>query len=129
MKRNWKIYFYETIDGKCQVKEFVLSRDKNNRQKIYSILTLLKEKGINLTRPFSDFLVDGIHELRIQLSGEATRTLYFFSYKDYIILTHTFIKRSDKVPISEIQKANKIRIDFLNRYNEDNIEGLPYDKF
>ena len=112
MKENWKIYFYETIDGKCQVREFVLSRDKNNRQKIYSILTLLKEKGINLTRPFSDFLVDGIHELRIQLSGEATRTLYFFSYKDYIILTHTFIKRTDKVPISEIQKANKLELIF-----------------
>ena len=65
----------------------------------------------------------------MQLSGEPTRTLYFFSYKDYIILTHTFIKRTEKVPISEIQKAIKIRTDFLNRFNENNIEGLPNEKF
>ena len=129
MKKNQKIYFYETVDGKCPVEEFIDCRNDSNQAKFYANLKFLKENGFNVTRPLSDIVTDGIHELRIQLSGEPTRTLYFFSYKDYIILTHTFIKRTDKVPKSEIKKAIKFRDDFLKRYNENNIEELPYEKF
>ena len=49
------------------------------------------------------------------------RILYFFCYKDYIILTHPFIKRTDKVLRQQIEKAKKCREDFLKRFDEKTI--------
>ena len=124
MKENWKIIYYETSDGKCFVEEFISSKSKNNRSKILALLSFLEEKGPNLPRPDADLLIDGIHELRIKLSGNQVRILYFFCYKDYIVLTHPFIKNTDKVPTAEINKAKKIRDDFLKRFNSIEIHEV-----
>ncbi|WP_420908954.1 type II toxin-antitoxin system RelE/ParE family toxin [Leptospira bandrabouensis] len=50
--------------------------------------------------------------------------LYFILYKDYVILTNHFIKRSDKVPKTEIDKAMKRREKFLKKYPEKEIGKL-----
>lgn len=105
---NWKIIYYETTEGECPVEDFISTKSINNRAKILGLLSFLEERGPNLPRPYADLLVDGIHELRIKLSGDQLRILYFFCYKDYIILTHPFIKRSEKVPVPEIEKAKKL---------------------
>ncbi|WP_039927931.1 type II toxin-antitoxin system RelE/ParE family toxin, partial [Leptospira yanagawae] len=77
-----------------------------------------------ITRPYADLLIDGIHELRIKLSGSQIRILYFFCYKDYIILTNQFVKNTDKVPNSEINKAIKRRESFLQKYTEKILKEL-----
>ena len=118
---NWKIIYYETTDGECPVGDFISSKSINNRAKILGLLSFLEEKGPNLPRPYADLLVDGIRELRIKLSGDQVRILYFFCYKDFIILTHPFIKRTQKVPIAQIEKAKKFRENFLERFDEKKI--------
>jgi phage-related protein len=80
--------------------------------------------GPNLPRPYSDLLTDGIHELRIKLSGNQIRILYFFCFKNFIILTNQFVKNSDKVPKSQITKAKKRRDVFLEKYNEMDLKRL-----
>lgn len=82
-----------------------------------------------LPRPYSDILRDGIHELRIKLSGDQVRILYFFIYQENIILTHQFVKNTDKVPDMEIEKAIKIKNDFEKRFKsiseyDDYIDSL-----
>ncbi|MFQ5640927.1 MAG: type II toxin-antitoxin system RelE/ParE family toxin [bacterium] len=62
---------------------------------------------------------EGIHELRVKLSGEQTRILYFFCFRNLIVLTHAFIKSTDKVPKAEIIKAKKYRDDFLKRFSKE----------
>lgn len=117
--------YYKKQSGECPVKEFIDSRNINNQQKIAAILDLLQETGNNLPRPFADYLRDGIYELRVKLSGDETRTLYFFCFETYIVLTHSFIKTSRRVPMSEISKALKYKDDFLKRFNKINIsKGL-----
>ncbi|MGA2297954.1 MAG: type II toxin-antitoxin system RelE/ParE family toxin [FCB group bacterium] len=122
MKKKLKVIYYKTKNGDCPVKEFINSRDIKNRQKIASIIDYLQELGINLPRPYADYLRDGIYELRIKLSGDETRTLYFFCYENYIILSHSFIKNTNKIPKAEINKAIKLKNDFISRYNITNIE-------
>jgi phage-related protein len=87
-------------------------------------LEKLEELGPNLPRPYADILTDGIHELRIKLSGNQIRILYFFCFKNFIILTNQFIKNTDKVPKNEIKKAKLRRDDFLKRYNEKDLKRL-----
>ena len=76
-------------------------------------MVVLEEQGAQLPRPYADILSDGIHELRVKLSGDQVRILYFFCYQEYIVLTNWFTKNTDKIPIREIEKAKKIRNDFL----------------
>ena len=121
--KKWTVVYYETASGQCPVEEFVDSRSINNKAKILSLFSLLEEKGPTLPRPYADLLKDGIHELRIMLSGDQVRVLYFFCYRNYIILTHAFNKKSQKVPENEIKKAIKCRKDYLNRVTESQLKG------
>jgi len=121
--KEWKIILYQTETGKCPFDDFIATLTDNERDWMAVCIEHLKREGFNIRRPQADKLRDDIYELRIQLKGrKKTRTLYFFCYNDYIVLTHTFIKRSDKVPDKEINKAIKYRNTFLEKYNINNIE-------
>lgn len=113
---DWKVYYYTDKNGNCSVQDFIDSRNRNHNSKIKSIVKQLEIDGPNLPRPYADYLRDGIHELRIKLTGSENRILYFFCFQDYIILTHSFIKNENEVPDREINKAIKIREDFKDRY-------------
>ncbi len=117
--RKWKVIYYETKDGKCPVIDFVESRSKRNQAKTLGLFALLQKKGPLLPRPYADLLEDGIHELRLKLSGGQVRVLYFFCYKKYIVLTHSFIKSTKRVPKAEIKKAEGFREDFLERFTKE----------
>ncbi|EMY60021.1 type II toxin-antitoxin system RelE/ParE family toxin [Leptospira terpstrae] len=121
MSKKWKIlYFTENEEFPSEIEIFINSKDERNQAKIFAWLNKLAELGPNLPRPYADLLIDGIHELRIKLSGSQIRILYFFCYKDYIILTNQFVKNTDKVPKAEIKKAIKRRDFFLKKYSEKN---------
>lgn len=47
--------------------------------------------------------------MRVRHKNKITRSLYFFSEGKKIVFTHGFIKKSEKTPISEIEKAERIR--------------------
>jgi hypothetical protein len=122
MDQKWHVIYYESKDGECPIENFITSRRISNRAKILSLFALLEEKGPNLPRPYADFLEDGIHELRLKLSGDQIRILYFFCFRNYVILTHAFHKTSNKVPLAEIRKAKKYRDEFLARFDENKIK-------
>ncbi|HNZ78364.1 MAG TPA: type II toxin-antitoxin system RelE/ParE family toxin [Spirochaetota bacterium] len=121
MMMKWKVIYYSTPDDKSEVFDFIESLLENNQVKVLSFIQILSENGPNLPRPYADLLIDGIHELRIKLSGNQIRILYFFCYKEFIILTNSFVKTTDKVPIKEINKSKKIRDEFINRFSEEQL--------
>ena len=124
MRKNWDVIYYSTEEGHCPVEEFINKRSINNQLKFATLVDYLEKMGVNLPRPYADYLGDGIYELRIKLSGNETRTLYFFCYEIFIVLTHSFYKTVDKIPDKEIKKALKYKDDFLRRYNKNNIKEL-----
>lgn len=113
---EYTVIYYETKTGKCPVQGFINSRKEKNQVKIINQIELLEDFGPQLPRPYADLLQDGIHELRIKLSGNQFRVLYFFIYRNYIVLTHAFNKTTSKVPKPEIKKAKSARKDFMGRY-------------
>lgn len=127
MKSKWNIIYYETAKEECPVEDFINSRSMNNRVKILNWLEQLEIQGPNLPRPYTDLLEDGIHELRIKLSGEQIRIIYFFCFKEFIILTHAFRKNTDKVPKIEIGKAKRYRNDFLARFSENELRSKLHE--
>lgn len=65
--------------------------------------------------PYSEELQDGIFELRAKVGSDISRVLYFFMVGRKIILTNGFIKKTQKAPKSEIEKAKRYRDDYLSR--------------
>jgi phage-related protein len=113
----FKLKFYETKAGKKPIEDFLISLDNKMRTKAIHELMLLRERGTELREPYSKAIGDGIFELRIQLGSDASRIFYFF-YVDYrIVLTNGFIKKSQKTPLAELDKAKRYKKDYEERQN------------
>ncbi|MCH3951179.1 MAG: type II toxin-antitoxin system RelE/ParE family toxin [Acidaminococcus sp.] len=112
---NFTVEFYETCDGFCPVLDFFRTLDEDTRVKISSFITLLQHNGNSLREPYSKPLKNGIFELRVRKGSNSFRVLYFFYVEHRIIMTNGFIKKQNKTPKSEIEKAIKYRNDFLSR--------------
>lgn len=128
MGNQWNVLYYVTINQNCPIQEFIDNQNKRNQAKILSFFSLLEERGPTLPRPYADFLQEGIHELRLKLQGKQTRNLYFFCFRNFIILTHAFLKTTGKVPKGEIKKAIKYRDDFFSRTDEKQLKELFDEK-
>jgi phage-related protein len=68
-----------------------------------------KNNNFNVPLRFSKYLEDGIFELKIRLPDKISRILYFYEEQQMIIFTHGFIKKTQKVPRKEIERAKTIK--------------------
>jgi phage-related protein len=73
------------------------------------MLTMLRERGNALKRPYVDLLRDHIWELRVKCQAGQVRLLYFFFDGHRIIITHGFVKKQSAVPPAEIDRAIAVR--------------------
>ena len=112
---DFTVEFYEMEGGRQPAREFLLSLDKNMRAKLLHRIVLLRDNGTALREPYSKPIGDGIFELRTVFSSNITRVLYFFYRGQTIILTNGFIKKTQKTPRGEIDRAKKYRADYLHR--------------
>lgn len=113
--QEFEILFYEKADGTEPAKEFLLSLDTKMRAKMLRTIEMLKVNGNRLREPESKSLDDGIMELRAKVGSDISRVLYFFVVGQKVILTNGFIKKTQKTPKSEIERAKRYRADYLSR--------------
>lgn len=73
-----------------------------------------KSNNFNLSDKFTKPLENGIFELKVQLQSTTSRSLYFYEKDKIIIFTNGFIKKSQKTPRKEIDKAKNIRKATIN---------------
>jgi len=112
---KFEVKFYEKENGDQPAKEFLLGLDIKMRAKMLNTIAILADNGYELREPYSKHLSEGIFELRAKVGTDITRVLYFFYVDKHIILTNGFIKKKQKTPPSEIDKAKKYRADYLQR--------------
>lgn len=112
---RFEVDFYEKENGEQPAKEFMLSLDKKLRAKLADTIMILQDNGYELREPYSKHISEGIFELRAKQGSDITRVMYFFYVDRHIILTNGFIKKTQKTPQSEIEKAKRYRSDYLKR--------------
>ena len=114
----YQIHFYRDKNGKEPVKEYLRElsskTDKDSRinlNKIRDYIKALSEYGLSLGEPYVKHLSGDIWELR-----PVRNRILFFVYdgKSFILLSH-FIKKTQKTPAREIEKAKRLIRDFLER--------------
>ncbi len=113
--QSFEIIFYDKPDGTEPAKEFLLSLDKKMRAKLLFTIDLLADNGPELREPYSKPLGNGIFEVRAKVGSDISRVLYFFVVGRRVILTNGFIKKTQKTPASEIERAQSYRNEFLSR--------------
>ncbi len=97
------IYYFIDKRGENPVKKFIMDLSINERAKVFAYLNELKKKGSDLRRPLADYLGYGIYELR----PKANRIFYFFFLKDNAMLVHAIRKKTDKVPLKDLEMCIK----------------------
>jgi phage-related protein len=112
---RFKVIFFEKENGEIPAEDFLNTLEKKMNAKMVRTISALQEHGNELREPYSKHLDDGIFELRAQVGSDISRVLYFFYIGKCAILTHGFIKKTQKTPPSEIDKAKLYRNEYLNR--------------
>jgi phage-related protein len=98
-------------------REFLRTLDKKARQKIISNLD--KSRRINDPELFKK-LDDEMWEFRTKYQKQQLRLLSFWDKRDkkkiLVICTHGFIKKTQKVPAQEIEKARRLMKLYFETY-------------
>jgi len=112
---KYQVIFYEKETGVFPAEDFLDSLDKKMNAKMTRAIAALQDNGTELREPYSKYLDDGIFELRAKVGSNISRVLYFFYIGRRIILTHGFIKKTQKTPKTEINRAKAYRKEYLER--------------
>lgn len=113
--QDFDVIFYDKEGGAEPAKEFILSLDTKMRAKMLRTIMLLADNGPMLREPYSKPLEDGIFELRVKVGSDISRVLYFFFVGRRVILTNGFVKKTQKTPAAEIERAKRYRDEFRSR--------------
>jgi phage-related protein len=115
----YNIKFYQSENGKEPIREFLDGLETKMKAKVAREITLLRDNGRELREPHCKYIDKGIFELRIKFSSNISRIFYFFYVDNNIILTNGFIKKTQKTPPREIQKAINYKMAFERRHSND----------
>jgi phage-related protein len=113
---EFRIEYVELQNGNAPMEKFLLSVSNRERADIISMIEELRIRLNNsevISSTISKHIRDGIFELRIKHINRISRAFYFFQIGKLIVFTHGFIKKTQLVPNSEIEKATKYRKIYL----------------
>lgn len=117
-----EIYFYKDKSGNRPAYDYIsgLARknDKDSRikfNKIMDYIKALKEYGLQLKEPYIKHLDGEIWELR----PLRDRILFVAWHNGSFVLLHQFMKKTQKTPTREIERAKRELADLIER-GEDN---------
>jgi len=120
----FEVEFYENKRGEQPVKEVLIElRDKAltskdariQYEKILTHIRALETFGTRAGEPWVKHINGNLWELR----PLAHRIFFFYWRNNKFILLHHFVKKSQKTPPKEIEKASKNMKDFLERQDQD----------
>lgn len=117
---SYEIEFYVKSNGRIPIEEFLLELKKKNWNlylRTYQDMMLLKEYGRDIPEKHSKGMGDGLFELRSKAESGISRVFYFFFTCDKIILTNGFVKKTQKTPPGELEKAHRYKKDYEENHD------------
>jgi phage-related protein len=108
-----RIEFYQTADGTVPAEDWLDGQKVKIQQKFAALFAWIGDHGkIFNEREFKHLTgTEQIFEFKV----DGGRVLCFFFSGGRLVLTHGFIKKSDKTPKGEIETAESFKADFIRR--------------
>lgn len=112
---EYKISFYEDAKtGHKPVLEYMSNLSAKEEAKVLKYINYLKVNRGVLGEPYSRHIKGKIRELRVDFSNNRHRIFYFTFIDRNIFFLHAFLKKTQKTPLQEIQKAENNYYNFIN---------------
>lgn len=120
---DWQVEYYKKENGKMPVLDFLLTLNPKIRAKAFSEIELLEKHGTLLREPYAKSVVGnkykGLFELRVKFSTDITRIFYFTFRNNTFVLLHGFSKKTEKTPVSELDRAIRYKQDYERRCDDE----------
>jgi phage-related protein len=99
-------------------QDFLLEQPLKAQDKIYKVLEAI-ETLERIPTSYLKYLVGtkGLYEARIRLGTDIWRVFCFFDQGRIVILLSGFVKKTQKTPRNEIDKALNLMMDYYNEKN------------
>lgn len=109
----FRIEFFVGGDGSAPVEDWLESQPLKTQLKFAALFKTMGDVGKIFNEQKFKHLT-GTDQL-FEFKADQGRVLCFFFVGKRVVLTHGFVKKSDKTPRGEIERAEKIKIDFSKR--------------
>ncbi|MDO4585591.1 MAG: type II toxin-antitoxin system RelE/ParE family toxin [Planctomycetia bacterium] len=118
---SYEIEFYRLPSGREPVREFLEKLNRQNQllmSRVIHDIDLLQEAAHAFREPDVKYMGRGIYELRSRAGSNITRVFYFFFRGKRIILTNGFVKKTQKTPPMELEKAHRYKKDYEENHDQ-----------
>lgn len=99
---TWKIGFYS-----AKVRDETLALPAGIQANLLHVLELVEEFGPSIGRPHTAPLGKGLFEIRAKGREGISRSLFCTLRGQEIVILHSFVKKTRKVPKKDIELARK----------------------
>lgn len=99
---KWEITFYNE-----KVESQTLKYPAGILANFLHIAEMIEELGPNLGKPYVSSLGSGLYEIRSKGKEGIGRSLYCMADGKEIVILHSFIKKSQKIPKKDLDLARK----------------------
>ena len=102
---EYQVRFYEDDQGEIPLLDYLEKVNEKEITKILNYIEVLRSNNGYLDEPYAKHVRGKIRELRVDFSANRHRIFYFTFIKQTIVLLHAFLKKTEKTPVQEIEKA------------------------
>jgi len=114
MKAGRKVYFYGN-----HFQKFYRTLDFDARKKVDWVIGLVCDLNIVPSKFFKNIKgTEGLYEIRIMVRRNIFRIFCFFDEESLIIVLHGMQKKTQKIPLKEIAKANRLKKKYYEQKRE-----------
>ena len=106
---QWKITFYSK-----RVESDTLSFPSGVLANLIHVMEMIEELGPNIGMPHTAYVEKGLFEIRAKDKEGIGRSLFCLALDNEIVILHSFIKKSQKIPKKELEKARKRKKEIEN---------------
>ncbi len=109
MNKQWSVRFYSSA-----VAEEIAKLPRGILVKYARLTTLMETYGPDLGMPHTKFIGKGLIEMRLKAVEGIARVFYVALVDQDIVILHSIIKKTNKIPQRELELAYKRLIEVKN---------------
>ncbi len=115
---DWQVILYRDAEGRSPVREFLESLDPKTRVRFAWSIEQLRLRNVQARPPLVKHVEGKLWELREESQTNIYRLLYVFAADRQIVFLHGFQKKTDKLPLRELETAKARLMRFLREAGE-----------